>query len=64
MTLLQLHFQRRTAKLEASGMLETSLAESRELTLSEQLRFDALTVRLAATDAAISQRESLRKLVS
>jgi hypothetical protein len=64
MTLLTLHFQRRTAKLEASELLESSLAESRELTLSEQLRFDALAARLAETDAAISQRESLRKLVS
>ena len=64
MTLLELTFQRRKAKGEASGLLDRAMAESRTLTVAEQVRFDALTARINELDAAITQRESLRKLVS
>lgn len=64
MTLLELAFQRKRAKAEAAGLLDKAMAESRTLTLPEQVRFDALTARIHELDGAIAQRESLRKLVS
>ena len=64
MTLLELTFQRRKAKAEASGLLDNAVLESRSLTLTEQIKFDTLTARIAELDDAISQRSNLRKLVS
>lgn len=62
-TLLELNFQRRKAKAEAAGLLDKAVTESRTLSISEQVRFDTLTARIHELDAAIVQRESLRKLV-
>lgn len=62
MTLLELTFQRKKAKTEASGLLDAAMAESRALSIAEQIRFDSLTARIQELDAAISQRESLRKV--
>ena len=64
MTLLELTFQRKKAKAEASGLLDKAVAESRSLSVAEQVRFDALTAHIHALDEQIAQRESLRKLVS
>ncbi len=62
MTLLELNFQRRKVKAEAAGLLDRAVAESRSLTIPERVRFDALTARIHELDAAIAERESLRKL--
>lgn len=62
MTLLELNFQRRKAKTEAAGLLDAAMAESRTLSIAEQVHFDALTARIQVLDTAISERESLRKL--
>lgn len=64
MNLLELSFQRTKAKREAFGLLDKAMAESRALTVAEQVHFDALLVRVNELDDAISQRESLRKAVS
>lgn len=64
MTLLELAFQRRKAKASAQGVLDAAMAESRSLTISEQVQFDSLLTRVHELDAAISQRESLRKRVA
>lgn len=64
MNLLELNFQRKKAKAEASGLLDKAMAESRSLSIAEQVRFDALLTRVHELDAAISQRESLRKRVT
>jgi len=61
-TLLELHYQRRKAKAEGRGLLDKAVTESRTLTIAEQVRFDALTVRIQEFDKAIAGRESLRKL--
>lgn len=63
MTLLELTFQRRKAKGEATGLLDRAVTESRSLTTTEQVRFDSLAARIHELDAAIAQRESLRKMV-
>lgn len=62
MNLLELNFQRRKAKSEAAGLLDKAVAESRTLTVAEQCRFDALAAHIHELDAAIGERESLRKL--
>ena len=62
MNLLELTFQRKTAKRAAQDLLDKAMAESLTLTTSEQVRFDSLAVRIQELDAAISQRESLRKV--
>ncbi|MFZ0915025.1 MAG: hypothetical protein WBQ76_13920 [Candidatus Korobacteraceae bacterium] len=62
MTLLELNYQRRKAKSEATGLLDRAVTESRSLTLAEQVHFDALTARLHEFDTAIAERKSLRKL--
>lgn len=62
MTLLELNFQRRKAKTEAAGLLDKAMAESRSLTIAEQIHFDSLTARIHEFDTAIVERESLRKL--
>jgi hypothetical protein len=64
LTLLELNFQRRKAKAEAAGLLDKAMAESRTLSIAEQVRFDSLTARIHELDAAIAQRESLRKRVT
>lgn len=64
MNLLELSFQRRKAKQEASALLDKAVAESRSLTIAEQVRFDTLTARIHELDGRIAERESLRKLVS
>jgi hypothetical protein len=61
-TLLELTFQRKKVKGEASGLLDKAMTESRTLTIAEQVRFDSLTARIQDLDAAIYQRESLRKV--
>jgi hypothetical protein len=63
-TLLELNFQRRKAKKEAAEMLDKAVIEARSLTIAEQVRFDSLTARIHELDAAIAQRESLRKVVT
>jgi hypothetical protein len=61
-TLLELSFQRRKVKAEAAGLLDKAVAESRTLSIAEQVRFDALTARIHELDTAFATRESLRKL--
>jgi len=63
-TLLELTFQRKKAKTEASGLLDKAMSESRTLTVAEQVQFDVLAARVHELDAAIAQRESLRKRVT
>ena len=64
MTLIEISFQRSKAKREAARLLDTALAESRSLTIAEQVRFDSLTAQIEELDAQFIQRESLRKMVS
>ena len=64
MTLLEISFQRSKAKREAARLLDTAVAESRSLTIAEQVRFDSLTAQIEELDAQFIQRESLRKMVS
>lgn len=63
-TLLELNFQRRKAKTEATGLLDRAVTEARNLSVAEQVRFDALSARIHEMDTAIAERESLRKLAS
>lgn len=60
MTLLELVFQRRKARAEAAALLDDAVAQSRSLTISEQVRFDALLARIHEIDAAIASRAALR----
>lgn len=62
MTLLELYYQRRKAKAEAAALLDASAADLRALSIPEQVRFDGLTARIHEIDAAITEREALRKL--
>ncbi len=62
MTLMELHYQRRKAKAQATGLLDTAVMDSGALTIPEQVRFDSLTARIHELDGAIAERESLRKL--
>jgi hypothetical protein len=62
--LLELNFQRKKAKAEASGLLDKAVAESRTLTIAEQVQFDVLTARIHVLDEQFAQRESLRKVVA
>ena len=62
MTLLEISFQRRKAKVEASGLLNTAVAESRTLTIAEHVRFDALAARIQDLDVQFAQRSNLRKM--
>lgn len=64
MNLLELSYQRKKAKAEACGLLDKAVAESRTLTIAEQVQFDALTARIHVLDEQFSQRESLRKVVA
>lgn len=64
MTLLELAYQRGKLRKEAVELLDKAVIESRSLTIAEQVRFDSLATRMNEMDAAINQRESLRKLVS
>jgi hypothetical protein len=64
MTLLELSYQRRKAKAEATRLLDCAVTESRSLTTHEQVRFDTLTARIYELDTAFAERESLRKLAS
>ncbi len=63
MTLLELNYQRRKARTEATGLLDSAVTEARSLTIPEQVRFDSLTARMHDLDTAITEREALRKLV-
>jgi hypothetical protein len=40
------------------------VAESRTLTIAEQVQFDVLTARIHVLDEQFAQRESLRKVVA
>ncbi len=61
MTLLELTYQRHTARQQANALLDKAASEARNLTLSEQIAFDGLLARIQELDGAITQRESLRK---
>jgi hypothetical protein len=63
-TLQEISFQRSKAKREAAQLLDTAVAESRPLSIADQVRFDSLTARIQELDAQFVQRESLRKMVS
>jgi hypothetical protein len=63
-TLLEISFQRSKAKREAARLLDNAVAESRSLTIAEQVRFDSLTAQIEELDAQFVQRESLRKAVT
>jgi hypothetical protein len=63
-TLLELSFQRKKAKAEACGLLDKAIRERRDLTVTEQVEFDALTARIHVLDQQFAQRESLRKVVA
>ena len=62
-TLLELTYQRKKAKNTARELLDRATTEGRNLTIAESIRFDSLTARVHELDAAIAERESLRKLV-
>jgi hypothetical protein len=64
MTLLELNYQRRKARAEANGLLDAAMSETRSLSIPEQVRFEMLAARIDEIDAAYTERESLRKLVS
>jgi hypothetical protein len=64
MTLLELSYQRRKAKAEATGLLDQAVTGARSLSIPEQVRFDTLTARIHELDNAFAERESLRKLAS
>lgn len=64
MTLLEISFQRSKAKREAARLLDTAVAESRSLTIPEQVRFDSLAARIDELDAEFVRRDSLRKAVT
>lgn len=61
MTLLELTYQRRTARQEANALLDKATREARNLTVSEQIAFDGLLARISEMDALIEQRTALRK---
>jgi hypothetical protein len=63
-TLLELNFQRGKAKTEAAGLLDKAVTESKALSIADQVRFDTLTARIHELNAAIVERESLRKLAN
>jgi hypothetical protein len=63
-TLLEISFQRSKAKREAARLLDTAVAESRTLSIAEQVRFDSLAARIQELDALFGLRESLRKAVT
>jgi hypothetical protein len=63
-TLLELSFQRKKAKAEACGLLDKAIRERPDLTVTEQVEFDALTARIHVLDQQFAQRESLRKVVA
>jgi len=63
-TLLELAFQRKKTKAEASSLLDKAYAESRTLSVAEQVRFDSLAARIQELDTLFVQRESLRKAVT
>jgi hypothetical protein len=62
--LLELSFQRKKAKAEACGLLDKAIRERPDLTVTEQVEFDALTARIHVLDQQFAQRESLRKVVA
>ena len=64
MTLQEISFQRSKAKREAAQLLDTAVAESRTLSIAEQVRFDSLTAKIEELDAQFVRRESLRKAVT
>ena len=64
MTLLEISVLRSKAKREAARLLDTAVAESRSLSIAEQVRFDSLTAQIQELDVLFVQRESLRKAVS
>jgi len=64
MNLTELFFQRKKAKAQAARLLDSAFAESRSLSIAEQVQFDSLATRISELDTAIAERESLRKLVS
>jgi hypothetical protein len=64
MNLMELFFQRRKAKAQAAKLLDSAFAESRSLTVAEQVQFDGLAVHIEELDQAIQARQSLRKLVN
>ncbi len=64
MTLLEISFQRSKAKREAARLLDTAVAESRTLSIAEQVRFDSLAAHIQELDSLFVQRESLRKAVT
>jgi hypothetical protein len=61
-TLLEISFQRRKAKADASGLLDAAVAESRTLTIAELVRFDALGARIQDFDVQFSLRSNLRNM--
>jgi hypothetical protein len=63
-TLLEISFQRSKAKREAARLLDTAVAESRTLSIAEQVRFDSLAAHIQELDSLFVQRESLRKAVT
>jgi hypothetical protein len=63
MTLLELYYQRRLAKIKAARLLNTAMSESRALTIPEDIQFDGIAARVQELDAAITERQSLRKTV-
>jgi hypothetical protein len=64
MTLLEISVLRSKAKREAARLLDTAVAESRSLSIAEQVRFDSLTAHIQELDVLFVQRESLRKAAS
>jgi len=63
MTLLELYYQRRIAKTNAARLLNAAMGEARALTIPEEIQFDGIAARVQELDAAITERQSLRKTV-
>jgi hypothetical protein len=61
-TLLELTYQRGKAQREARELLDRATLEARNLTITEQVRFDTLLARVPELDAALEARAALRRM--
>lgn len=64
MNLMELNYQKRKLRKEANQLLDLAVMEGRNLSVTEQIRFDSLTSRIAELNSAIIQRENIRKMVA
>jgi hypothetical protein len=62
--LLDILFEGTKARKEMSTMLDRAVTESRDLTLSEQIRFDALGIRLAEVTDQLERRAVAQQMTN